>query len=136
MERRIGGRGRRTFRRDGGGRDGRGRNGSRRGWRRGWSGRTLAVGAAYAATLVLYVTANKLTTAANSIFLQATVAPDYQGRVFALYGSLATLVAPRTSNWSAASAAIQEYIDEQQEKQAEALSLAELVETAKNDVAA
>jgi len=49
---------------------------------------------------------------------------------------LATLVAPRTSNWSAASAAIQEYIDEQHEKQTEALSLAELVETAKNDVAA
>jgi drug/metabolite transporter (DMT)-like permease len=46
------------------------------GWRRGWSARTLAVGAAYAATLVLYVTANKLTTAANSIFLQAT-APLY-----------------------------------------------------------
>jgi len=49
---------------------------------------------------------------------------------------LATLVAPRTSNWSAASEAIQEYIDEQHEKQTEALSLAELVETAKNDVAA
>ncbi len=49
---------------------------------------------------------------------------------------LATLVAPRTSNWSAASAAIQEYIDEQQEKQEQALNLADLVETAKNDVAA
>lgn len=49
---------------------------------------------------------------------------------------LATLVAPRTSNWSSASAAIQEYIDEQHEKQTQALSLAELVETAKNDVAA
>ena len=45
-------------------------------WRRGWSARTLAVGACYAATLILYVTANKLTTAANSIFLQAT-APCY-----------------------------------------------------------
>ncbi len=49
---------------------------------------------------------------------------------------LATFVAPRTSNWSAASAAIQEYIDEEHEKQTQALSLAELVETAKNDVAA
>jgi drug/metabolite transporter (DMT)-like permease len=46
------------------------------GWRRGWNPRTFAVGAAYAATLILYVTANKLTTAANSIFLQAT-APLY-----------------------------------------------------------
>jgi drug/metabolite transporter (DMT)-like permease len=46
------------------------------GWRRGWSARTFAVGAFYAATLILYVTANKLTTAANSIFLQAT-APLY-----------------------------------------------------------
>jgi DME family drug/metabolite transporter len=45
-------------------------------WRRGWSTRTLLVGASYAATLILYVTANKLTTAANSIFLQAT-APLY-----------------------------------------------------------
>jgi drug/metabolite transporter (DMT)-like permease len=45
-------------------------------WRRGWSRRTFVVGACYAVTLVLYVTANKLTTAANSIFLQAT-APLY-----------------------------------------------------------
>jgi len=49
---------------------------------------------------------------------------------------LATLVAPRTSDWSSASAAIEEYIDEQHEKQEQALSLAELVQTAKNDVAA
>jgi hypothetical protein len=49
---------------------------------------------------------------------------------------LATLVAPRTKDWSKTSAAIQEYIDEQHEKQAQALSLAELVETAKQDVAA
>ena len=49
---------------------------------------------------------------------------------------LATLVAPRTSGWSKASAAMQEYIDEQHEKQEQALSLAELVETAKRDVAA
>jgi drug/metabolite transporter, DME family len=44
--------------------------------RRMWSWRVLLVGAAYAATLVLYVTANKLTTSANTIFLQAT-APLY-----------------------------------------------------------
>ncbi len=44
--------------------------------RRGWTLRTLAVGACYAATMVLFVTANKLTTAANAIFLQAT-APLY-----------------------------------------------------------
>ena len=49
---------------------------------------------------------------------------------------LATLVAPKTSDWSKASDAIQEYIDEQHEKQVQALSLAELVETAKQDVAA
>ncbi len=49
---------------------------------------------------------------------------------------LATLVAPRTSDWSKASAAIQEYIDEQHEKHEQALSLAQLVETAKQDVAA
>jgi hypothetical protein len=49
---------------------------------------------------------------------------------------LATFVAPKTNDWSKASAAIQEYIDEQHEKQAQALTLAELVETAKQDVAA
>jgi DME family drug/metabolite transporter len=37
-----------------------------------WSGRTLAVGFAYAVTMVLFVAANKLTTAANTIFLQYT----------------------------------------------------------------
>ena len=46
------------------------------GWRRGWSRSTFAVGTAYAATLVLFVSANKLTTAANAIFLQST-APLY-----------------------------------------------------------
>ncbi|HEU4698780.1 MAG TPA: DMT family transporter [Gemmatimonadales bacterium] len=40
--------------------------------RRGWSWRTLVVGAAYAATLVLFVLANRLTTSANTIFLQST----------------------------------------------------------------
>ena len=44
--------------------------------RRGWSWRVLPVGAAYAATLILFVLANRLTTAANAIFLQAT-APLY-----------------------------------------------------------
>jgi len=41
-----------------------------------WSWRTLAVAAAQAATLILFVLANKLTSAANSIFLQST-APLY-----------------------------------------------------------
>jgi len=40
--------------------------------RRGWSWRTVLVGCAYAATMLLYVSANKLTTAANTIFLQST----------------------------------------------------------------
>jgi len=44
--------------------------------RRGWNMRILAVGLSYAATLVLFSLANKLTTAANSIFLQST-APLY-----------------------------------------------------------
>jgi DME family drug/metabolite transporter len=44
--------------------------------RRGWSWRAALVGAGYAATLVLFVLANRLTTAANTIFLQST-APLY-----------------------------------------------------------
>lgn len=36
-----------------------------------WSWPTLAVGAAYAANMLLFVWANKLTTAANTIFLQS-----------------------------------------------------------------
>jgi drug/metabolite transporter (DMT)-like permease len=44
--------------------------------RRYWSRRNWLVGGVYAMTLVLFVTANKLTTAANAIFLQAT-APLY-----------------------------------------------------------
>ncbi len=44
--------------------------------RRGWRGRTWLVGVTYAATLVLFVLATKLTTAANAIFLQST-APLY-----------------------------------------------------------
>ena len=46
------------------------------GARRGWSRRVFLVGAAYAATLVLFVLANRLTTSANTIFLQST-APLY-----------------------------------------------------------
>jgi DME family drug/metabolite transporter len=44
--------------------------------RRGWTWRTWLVGASYAATVVLFVLANKQTTAANAIFLQTT-APLY-----------------------------------------------------------
>ncbi len=44
--------------------------------RRAWTGRTVAVGVAYAATLTLFVLANRLTTAANTIYLQST-APLY-----------------------------------------------------------
>lgn len=40
--------------------------------RRGWSWRAVVVGFAYAATLLLFVLANKLTTSANTIFLQST----------------------------------------------------------------
>ena len=46
------------------------------GARRRWTWETLAVGVAYATTMVLFVLANKLTTAANTIFLQST-APLY-----------------------------------------------------------
>lgn len=44
--------------------------------RRSWNRRTWIVAVAYAATMVLFVLANKLTTAANAIFLQGT-APLY-----------------------------------------------------------
>jgi drug/metabolite transporter (DMT)-like permease len=40
--------------------------------RRGWSWRTIVVGLVYAATTLLFVQANKHTTAASAIFLQAT----------------------------------------------------------------
>lgn len=40
--------------------------------RRGWSARTPPVALAFGATLLLFVLANKLTTAANTIFLQST----------------------------------------------------------------
>src|SRR6266511_170403 len=40
--------------------------------RRGWNWRTIVVGVAYAATTLLYVQANKHTTAASAIFLQST----------------------------------------------------------------
>jgi len=44
--------------------------------RKKWNLRVLGTGAAYAATLILFVQANKLTTAAHVIFLQST-APFY-----------------------------------------------------------
>jgi DME family drug/metabolite transporter len=44
--------------------------------RRGWSWRIVPPAAAYAATLVLFVLANRLTTSANTVFLQST-APLY-----------------------------------------------------------
>jgi drug/metabolite transporter (DMT)-like permease len=44
--------------------------------RRNWTWRHMLVGSAYAATLIAFVAATKLTTAANAIFLQAT-APAY-----------------------------------------------------------
>jgi drug/metabolite transporter (DMT)-like permease len=44
--------------------------------RSGWTWRVLPAGAAYASTLLLFVLSNKLTTAANAIFLQST-APLY-----------------------------------------------------------
>jgi DME family drug/metabolite transporter len=44
--------------------------------RRNWSGRAMLVGIAYAAMLITFVTATKLTTSANAIFLQDT-APLY-----------------------------------------------------------
>lgn len=40
--------------------------------RRGWTWRTPVVGAAYAATLLLFAFSTRLTTAANAIFLQST----------------------------------------------------------------
>jgi drug/metabolite transporter (DMT)-like permease len=40
--------------------------------RRGWSWRVLPAGLAYASMLLLFVSATKLTTAANAIFLQST----------------------------------------------------------------
>ncbi len=44
--------------------------------RSGWNRRTWIVGAAYATTMITFVIANKLTTAANAVFLQS-VAPLY-----------------------------------------------------------
>ena len=45
-------------------------------WRKFWDRKSLMIGCAYAATMILYAVANKLTTAANTIFLQST-APLY-----------------------------------------------------------
>jgi drug/metabolite transporter (DMT)-like permease len=44
--------------------------------RRGWNRKTWIVGTAYATTMITFVLANKLTTAANAVFLQS-VAPLY-----------------------------------------------------------
>src|ERR1700722_5460134 len=44
--------------------------------RRGWTLNTWLTGLAYAATVILFVAANKMTTAANAIFLENT-APLY-----------------------------------------------------------
>ncbi len=44
--------------------------------RRGWSWRVVVAGVPYAATVLLFVLANRLTTSANTIFLQST-APLY-----------------------------------------------------------
>jgi len=44
--------------------------------RQGWSWRSIVVGCAYAGTMISFVLANKLTTAANAVFLQST-APLY-----------------------------------------------------------
>lgn len=44
--------------------------------RRNWTWRSFAAGTAYAAMLISFVAANKLTTAANAVFLQST-APFY-----------------------------------------------------------
>src|SRR5262245_39870602 len=44
--------------------------------RRRWSSRVLVTGSTYAMTMILFVTANKLTTAAATIYLQAA-APLY-----------------------------------------------------------
>ncbi|MDH3434382.1 MAG: hypothetical protein OEM60_11020, partial [Gammaproteobacteria bacterium] len=49
---------------------------------------------------------------------------------------MATLIAPRTRNWSGAANAMQEYIAEQHEKQEQALTLAQLVDVAREDAAA
>lgn len=70
--------------------------------RRGWGRpRTWLVAAAYAATLVLFVTSTKLTTAANAIFLQSTaplwilvlgpwlLAERFRGRDLAFLGAAA-----------------------------------------------
>ena len=46
---------------------------------------------------------------------------------------LATLVAPRTSGWSGARAAIEEYVHEQEHKRRRALGLDALIEAAKRD---
>jgi len=69
------------------------------GARRGWTLRTWLIGGAYAATLILYVLANKLTTSANAIFLQST-APLY----LLLLGPLVLKERIRGVDWAVVSA--------------------------------
>jgi heterodisulfide reductase subunit C len=47
---------------------------------------------------------------------------------------LATLVAPRTKDWGAARAAIEEYVNEREENNRRALGLDELVQSARNEI--
>lgn len=62
-------------------------------WRRAFGLRSLLVGVAYGATMLLFVLANKRTTAANTIFLQAT-APLY----LLLFGPLLLREKTRAAN--------------------------------------
>ena len=101
--------------------------------RRGWSLRTIPVSLTFGSTMLLFVLANKLTTAANTIFLQST-SPLYLlllspwllkehlrrremvilaliavGMVFFLFGTespQATAAAPSHGNWLAAGAGL------------------------------
>ena len=54
------------------------------GARRGWTWRTLLIGAAYAATLILFVLANKTTTSANAIFCNRLLRCTYCARTAAV----------------------------------------------------
>lgn len=62
--------------------------------RRGWSARAFLVALAYAATLILFVLANKATTAASAIFLQSA-APLY----LAILGPLVLKEYVRRDEW-------------------------------------
>ena len=47
---------------------------------------------------------------------------------------IATLIAPKTSDWSKSRDAIKEYIDEREESNRKALGLDELVKAAQNEI--